>query len=155
MARFRYSMQNLLDIKMKLETQAKQSFAASVAVLNAEQAKLNELTVRRDQFVQEGTRLREGKLMMRDLEENHRAITLMEEYIVSQMVVVERAKADVERARETMTEAVMERKTYETLREQALSAFLKEEEKAESKTVDELVSYSYGQKRQVKDNGSQ
>lgn len=155
MARFRYSMQNLLDIKMKLETQAKQSFAASVAVLNAEQAKLNELTVRRDQFVQEGTRLREGKLMMRELEENHRAITLMEEYIVSQMVVVERAKADVERARETMTEAVMERKTYETLREQALSAFLKEEEKAESKTVDELVSYSYGQKRQVKDNGSQ
>ena len=155
MARFRYSMQNLLDIKMKLETQAKQSFAASVAVLNAEQAKLNELTVRRDQFVQEGTRLREGKLMMRELEENHRAITLMEEYIVSQMVVVERAKADVERARETMTEAVMERKTYETLREQALSAFLKEEEKAESKTVDELVSYSYGQKRQVRDNGSQ
>lgn len=155
MARFRYSMQNLLDIKIKLETQAKQNFAAKAALLNAEQEKLNELTVRRDQFLQEGTKLREGKLMMSKLEENHRAINLMEEYIVSQMVIVERAKAELEQAREAMTEAVMERKTYETLREQALAAFLKEEEKAESKTVDELVSYSYGQKRQVKDNGSQ
>lgn len=49
-----------------------------------------------------------------------------------------------------LTEVMMERKTHETLREQAFQAFLQEENKAENKTVDELVSYTYGQKRQVK-----
>ena len=37
MARFRYSMQSILNIKLKLETQAKQEFSAARAALDREE----------------------------------------------------------------------------------------------------------------------
>ena len=36
MARFRYSLQNILNIKEKMETQAKQEFGTAQAALNVE-----------------------------------------------------------------------------------------------------------------------
>ena len=45
-----------------------------------------------------------------------------------------------------MAEAMKERKMHETLREKAFEAFLQEENHAESKAIDELTSYTYGQK---------
>ena len=41
----------------------------------------------------------------------------------------------------------IERKTHEQLREAAFEEFKKELAKEESKEVDELVSYTYGQRR--------
>ena len=46
MARFRYRMQSILNIKMKMETQAKQEFAAAKAVLDEEEEKLEKLKAR-------------------------------------------------------------------------------------------------------------
>ena len=45
MARFRYRMQSILDIKLKMETQAKQEFAAAQQRLNEEEEKLAALIV--------------------------------------------------------------------------------------------------------------
>ena len=70
----------------------------------------------------------------------------MEGYIAEQTVRVEHAREQVERAREEMTRAMRERKTHETLRDQEFEEFLQEENKSEGKAVDELVSYTYGQK---------
>ena len=42
---------------------------------------------------------------------------------------------------------MQERKIQEKLRENAFEAFMKEENAREGKEVDELVSYTYGQKR--------
>ena len=53
----------------------------------------------------------------------------------------------MEAARERMAEAMKERKMHETLREKAFEAFLQEENHAESKAIDELTSYTYGQKK--------
>ena len=53
----------------------------------------------------------------------------------------------MEAARERMAEAMKERKMHETLRrEKHLRLFLQEENHAESKAIDELTSYTYGQK---------
>ena len=41
----------------------------------------------------------------------------------------------------------MERKTHETLRDKAFQEFLMEEKKQESKEIDQLTSYTYGQRR--------
>jgi len=45
---------------------------------------------------------------------------------------------------------MMERKTYDKLREKAFDEFMAEEKRAESKMVDELTSYTHGQK--IKEN---
>ena len=50
MARFRYSMQSILDIKLKLETQAKQEFSTAHAVLDTEEARLGALYDRKADY---------------------------------------------------------------------------------------------------------
>ena len=149
MARFRFSMQSILDIKYKLETQAKQAFAAAQAALLAEEEKLQSLCDRKAGYEDKARSLLAGSLNVMDIEENKTAIIVMEGYIAEQTREVELARRKVERRREDMAEAMRERKTYETLRENAFQEFLIEENRAEGKTVDELVSYTYGQKKQA------
>lgn len=48
MARFRYRMQSILDVKSKLETQAKQEFGAAKAALDEEISRLDGLKARKD-----------------------------------------------------------------------------------------------------------
>lgn len=149
MARFRFSMQSILDIKYKLETQAKQSFAAAQAALLAEEEKLENLRERKAGYEEKARSLLSGSLNVMDIEENKTAIIVMDGYIAEQTREVELARRKVERRREDMAAAMRERKTYETLRENAFQEFLAEENRAEGKTVDELVSYTYGQKKQA------
>ena len=50
MAKFFYRMQNILDIKEKLETQAKNEYAIANAALNEEEEKLSALINRREEY---------------------------------------------------------------------------------------------------------
>ena len=149
MARFRYSMQSILDIKLKMETQAKQEFSAARAALDEEEARLAKLYVRKAGYEKEAARLRSGTLNFRDMEENKTAILCMENFIIDQKVHVKEAERVLEQARMKLAEVMMERKTHETLKEKAFDEFLKEENRREGKEVDELTSYTYGQKHIV------
>ncbi len=149
MARFRFPMQSILDIKYKLETQAKQSFAAAQAALLSEEEKLQNLCGRKAGYEEKARSLLSGSLNVMDIEENKTAIIVLDGYIAEQTREVELARRKVERRREDMAAAMRERKTYETLRENAFQEFLAEENRAEGKMVDELVSYTYGQKKQA------
>ena len=76
---------------------------------------------------------------------------ICEQKIADQKLRVERARAEFEKAREELEEAVKERKTHEKLKERQFDEFIREENRAESKSIDELTTYTYGQK--VTDNG--
>ena len=151
MAKFQYSMQSILNIKLKMETQAKQEFSAAQNALNEEEQKLSGLYGRTEAYEEEARGLLMGALHVRDIEDNKNAILMMEQYIVEQKNQVKRAEARVEYAREQLAEVMKERKMHETLREKAFESFLQEENRQEGKAVDELTSYTYGQKRQVKE----
>jgi flagellar FliJ protein len=71
----------------------------------------------------------------------------MDDYIAFQQIQVSKAEAKLEEERQKLQEAVQERKIQEKLRENAFEVFIREENARESKEVDELVSYTYGQKR--------
>lgn len=147
MAKFRYSMQSILDIKMKMETQAKQEFSAARAVLDEEMRRLEELVARKTAYEAESARLLSGTLNVRKIEENKAAILCMEDYIVKQKGQVAVAERKLEKAREHLQAVMVERKTHETLKEKAFEEFLMDEKKQEGKEVDELTSYTYGQRR--------
>ena len=149
MARFRYSMQSILDIKLKMETQAKQEFSAARAALDEEEARLARLFDRKMEYEREATRLRSGTLNFRDMEENKTAILCMENFIIDQKEHVKEAERVLEQARMKLAEVMMERKTHESLKEKAFDEFLREENRREGKEVDELTSYTYGQKHTV------
>lgn len=147
MARFRYSMQSILNIKMKMETQAKQEFSAARAALDREEERLLQLFQRKDGYEQRAQELLAGTLDVGKIEENRTAIQRMEDYIAEQRLRVAAAEKNLEQARMRLTEVMMERKTHETLKEKAFDAFLMEEKRQEGKEIDELTSYTYGQRR--------
>ncbi len=147
MAKFRYSMQSILNIKMKMETLAKQEFSAARAALDAEEQRLQQLFDRKNGYEKKAQALLAGTLNIRDIEENRAAILCMENYIIQQRRRVEIAEKKLEDARERLTTVMMERKTHETLKEKAFQVFLMEEKRQESKEIDQLTSYTYGQRR--------
>lgn len=150
MAKFRYSLQSILDIKMKMETQAKQEFSFAQNALSEEEHKLDVLHKRKREYEKNAGELLMGPLKIRDIEDNRNAILCMDGYIAEQMKQVRLAEQKVAEARAKLTDVMKERKTQETLREKAFEEFMQEENRQESKTVDELTSYTYGRKRQVK-----
>lgn len=147
MARFRYRMQSILNIKMKMETQAKQEFAAAKAVLDEEEEKLEKLKARKAVYESQAEELLKEHLNVRDIMDNKTAILRMDEYISAQILQVRLAAEQVERARQRLAEIMKDRKMHETLREKAFEEFMREENRAESKEIDQLTSYTYGQKQ--------
>ena len=149
MARFRYSMQSILNIKMKMETQAKQEFSTARAALDEEEERLQALYDRKSGYEQESERLLSGRLDLRKIEENKMAVRCMEDYIIRQQVNVDKAERKLQEAIEQLTKVRIERKTHETLKEKAFDEFLMEEKRQESKEIDQLTSYTYGQRRNI------
>ncbi|MCR4755725.1 MAG: flagellar export protein FliJ [Lachnospiraceae bacterium] len=148
MAVFRYKMKNVLDVKLKMEDQAKAAFAEAMAILNAEEEKLQALIDRHDWYEEEGRRMRREAIDVNDLRDNTRALDNLKEQIEAQKQNVARAQAGVDRAREVLNNAMQERKIHEKLRDNAFEEFVHELNAAESKEIDELVSYRHGLKVQ-------
>lgn len=146
MAVFRYKMQGILDIKEKLENEAKQEFAQANMRLENEKQKLIELQKRRSVYMEEGVRLRMSLIDVRKIRENKMAVLKMDDYIRDQMKEINKAAKAVEKARITLQELMKERKAHEKLKENAFQDFLKEEQAEESKAIDELTTYTHGQK---------
>ena len=147
MAKFFYRMQNILNLKYKLEDQAKMEFAVARRRLTEEEEKLEALFCRKGEYEEEGRRLREDTFAVLDILENRNAILQMDEFIELQKLEVAKAEEALEAERQKLQEVMQERKIHEKLREKAFEAFMKEENARESKEIDELVSYTYGQKQ--------
>ena len=147
MARFVYRMQNILNIKYKLEDQAKTEFMLANRILQEEESKLQVLEERRISYSEEGRILLSENLNLDKIRENREALVRMKEFIELQLNRVEEAKRQVEVKRERLAELMKERKTQEKLKEKAFEEFLHEENARESKEIDELVSFTYGKRR--------
>lgn len=146
MAVFRYKMQGILDVKEKLETRAKQEFAQATKKLEEEKEKLAQLQERKKAYMEEGVALRLEHIDVRKIRENKMAVMKMDEYITKQIIQINQAAKAVERAREALQELVQERKAHEKLKENAFADFMKEELYQESKEIDQLTTYTHGQK---------
>lgn len=147
MARFRYRMQSILDIKLKMETQAKQEFAEARMNLDREEERLAALRERRENYERRAREQLMGALNCLEMAENKEALLRMDEYIALQLLQVREAEKKLEQAREKLAEVMKERKSHETLKEKAFEQFLLDEKKQEGKEVDELTSYTYGQRQ--------
>ena len=154
MAKFRYRMQSILNIKYQFETQAKMEVGRAQMRLGEEEEKLQKLIDRKNAYLEEGRQMRKRALNVNDLRDNRNAMLIMDEMIMAQRLEVARAEEALEEARAKLTEIMQERKMHEKLKEKALLQFLEEEKAAESKVVDELTSYTYGQRGKENGNGS-
>lgn len=149
MAKFTYKMQNILDIKYKLETQAKTAFSIAAANLNKEEEKLDNLQQRKKGYEFRARELMEDRLDFQEIKVNRTAIETMKGQIRNQTLVVHVAERNLENARKHLQEIMTERKTHEILKDKAFEEFKKELEKEESKAVDELVSFTHNHAKEA------
>lgn len=143
MAKFKYSMQNILEIKMKLETQAKNEFSIANRKYQTEKDRLDELVLKRVGYE---TRLKEslcGELNIKDINNLKKDINSIKSAIRIQLFNVKKAEDELEIKRYALNELMKERKTHEKLREKKFDEFQKEERDNESKEIDQLVSFTY------------
>ena len=150
MAKFIYRMQSLLNIQYQLESQAKMDLGRAQMHLNEEEEKLQILIDRKEAYLEEGRLMRSDRLHIMDLKDNRNAVLIMAEMIDRQREQVALAQKVVEEARKKLQEVMQERKMHEKLREKAFVEFVREENAAEHKAVDELTSYTYGQRGKAK-----
>ena len=143
MARFVYRMQNILELTEKLEAQEKINFGIAQQAVNDEQDKLKELLAKRTEYDKLHEDLVKGDIDFLKLKQCEQAITIMKVKIRDQMLELQKAQRNLERARKKLDEVMKDRKTHENLRDKAFEEFKKELAAEESKATDELVSYTY------------
>lgn len=144
MARFEYKMQNILDVKLKLETQAKTALAVETQRLREEELKLEEIYADKRKYEED---LREASTGVLDIMEMNRCndgISIKEAEALKQKEQIKIAERNVELARGKLNRVMVERKTQEALKERAFEEFVKELNQAEMKEIDEVVSFRYG-----------
>ena len=146
MACFRFSMQNILNMKEKLEDQAKNEYAQANARLLREQEKLEKIVARREEAREKLKLVLCETLSVDEIRTRENAVEVLKFYAMQQQLAVMRCGKEVEVAREKLSEAMKERKIFEKLRERAFEEFVFEEKKREQKEVDELMSYKHGTK---------
>ena len=143
MAKFIYRMQSILDIKYKLEEQAKQHYMSVRTRLNTALNELEVLNKRKDEYFNTYRELLAKKLDVLEIETCKNAILIMDEYIEEQQMKVSQIEQELNKAVDAMNIAMKERKIYEKLREHQFEEFLQELNREEMKEIDQLVSYQY------------
>ncbi|MBO6215321.1 MAG: flagellar export protein FliJ [Lachnospiraceae bacterium] len=148
MAKFVYKMQNILNLKEKIESQEKIAFAEATRAYNDEQEKLQNLFMRQAGYENALRELMDNtSIDVAEITHMRSAITTIKQMIRDQMFVLQRAQAVMEQARRRMEEATKERKMHEKLREHAFEDFKKELIAEDNKAIDQLVSFTYSPNR--------
>ncbi|MDE7367081.1 MAG: flagellar export protein FliJ [Lachnospiraceae bacterium] len=143
MAKFFYRMQNILNIKYKLEEQAKQEFSNAQYRYRQEEERLERLKQRKRDYTEEMRGHAKERLNVMELERCNDAIALLDMRIREQKEVVFRAMTEMDQARAKLNQSIQERKTHEKLKEHQFESFLQELNAEEMKEIDELVSYQH------------
>ena len=143
MKKFIYSMENLFQIKGKLEEQSKIAYGVARLRLTKEEEKLEQMINKKKSYEDDLRRLRSDRLDILKIRECERAIDAMTTNIKQQTTMVKNAAHRLEVARIRLNDAMVERKTQERLKEKALNEYLLEFDAEERKEVDELNSFNY------------
>lgn len=147
MAKFIYKMENILDIKYKLESQAKTNYANAKAKLDEQQKILRKLIARQTAYENELRKLMSERLDILEIKMCKIAIEKAKTDVKDQIIQVSLAERNLEQARIKLYEVMNDRKIHEKLKENAFEDFKKDLNAQESKEIDELVSYTYSKAR--------
>lgn len=152
MARFIYKMQNILEIKFKLEDQAKLAYANEKLKLDNEQKRLEYLYSRKSGYEVQLRNSIMSNLNLLNIKKYEESVEIIKYSIKLQDINVKRAEQNVEMARIKLNEVMIERKTYEKLKEKEVEEFKQEVNSDERKEVDELVSFRYNNSYNSEEN---
>jgi len=136
-------MQNILDIKYKLEDTAKQEYAHARHMLNIEEDKLSAIRYRKSEYEEIYSSLLMGNLDFAKIQETVNAIYILDIKIDEQTEIVRKRSKELEKARIKLSQVMQERKMHEKLKEKQFEEFVQEINYQEKKETDQVVSYQF------------
>ena len=136
-------MQNILDIKLKLEETAKQEYSEARMRLSAEEEKLALLEERRDSYYREYQEALQGNLDFLKIEECRYSLDVMGDMIIKQNDVIKQRSKELELVRQKLNQVMQERKMHEKLKEKQFDTFKQEINAQENKETDEVAGYQF------------
>ena len=141
MAKFIYRMQNILNIKYKLEESAKQEYAEARQALAAEEQKLDALKKRKQGYYEAYQASIQGRLDFLEIEENANSMDILDMMIEEQNAVIRQKSKELELARQKMAR-------------EKFDEFKQELNATEKRETDEVAGYQFtSAKEEVEDNG--
>ena len=150
MAKFLYSMQNVLDIKERLETQAKTEYAEMNNRLFIEEETMKRLGKRLDSYENLARSSASERLDIMEMRRCNEAIDIIKNQMTQQAVRIRIAQRNVDNAMKKLTEAVQDRKMIPNA---IKGRVVKDDEQfkldinaQEMKEIDETVSFKYNNK---------
>lgn len=138
-----YKMQNILEIKYKLEEQAKSAYSIASNKLDEQEQLLAQIETKKNNYEKELREQIYASLNVFEIKRLEDAVEVMKFHIKVQTIAVKNAKRQLELAKIKLKDAMIDRKTHEKLRENAFEEFMEEVKSDEKKEVDELVSFKY------------
>lgn len=143
MKKFVYSMQSILNLQYKIEDQQKAAFREASEKLRAEEERLRELINQQSEYENQLKELMSGVLDLPGVRTKKHDIDVMKSRVRSQMLNVHMAEKNMEAARIRLTQAMIDRKTQERMKEKAFDVYKIELAQEEAKEIDQLVSYKH------------
>lgn len=142
MGKFKFKLQSILNLKEKMEEQKKIELGKATTYLVGQEAILKKYQISLGDLTQELHGKSGKSVYAKELLQLNHAIKYYEEEIHHQKEIIIKAKEVVEQKREALNKALIEKKTYEKLKEFALEKHLQEEQLLSNKQLDEVISYS-------------
>lgn len=145
MAKFFFRMQNILQIKQKLEEKQQLEYKDALQNRNKQKQKMDQM---REVIQSETIRFQkkqENRFFLRELIQVQDRIHFYHRRLKEENDVLKKLEEIVLDKRQILIEAMRERKIYEKLREKALEKYFEEEKLAELKQMDERASFHYSQ----------
>lgn len=143
MAGFVFKFQNILNIKEQLEEKEKIILGQKMQALEKEKQMLASIEMMEQEAIQKFYDQKGVTLRAKELLDLNRSIAYFDERKKEQIVEVKKADDALEAQREVLRQAMIERKSMEKLKENAKEAYREVELDAESKLIDEIVSFKY------------
>jgi len=146
LAKFIFRLESLFQVKIKLEEQCKLEYGLALAALEAEKQKKAAMEAQRQETLHSFKSKLAVAVDSEAFRQHNLFLDALKHRIHAQEKVIAKAEAFAEEKRLALVEAMKERKTLEKLKETEYEEYLLEENKAEQKRVDAIVSYQFNRR---------
>lgn len=146
MPRFQFRLQQYLGVKEQIEEQKELEYARALRQVEEEKAELRRMVQERQDAIDNMRQALQRNISPVEIRRYNNTIERLKHHILVQEERVKAAEKFAEEKRQELVQAMKDRKALEIVREKALEEFNLEQNLAEQKQVDELVSFKYTDK---------
>lgn len=141
MSHFQFRMDNILNIREKLEEKKKQEYGKALSRLEIENEKKQKLMDEKNFLLQTLNHKVEEKVSPNEVISYNQYIHYLKKKTIEQDKIVRNAAQYVQKKHEELLESVKQKKMLELLKEKQWIEFQEEANKQEQKIIDEIVSF--------------